>query len=272
MNELLKKIIENKRSEIVFTKTIVPLKEMKQKAADAEPARSFASAIKSSGQRRKVIAEIKRISPGSGFCRKEFNPAEIAIGYEAAGAAALSVLTDTVYFGGSEHCLSLAKSAVSLPVLRKDFILDIYQLFEARAIGADAILLMAINFDSKQQVDEFAGIAKEIGLEMLFEIHDEKDIDLVPASACVGINNRDFRDDNLKVDVAVTRRLAPLVKDAELLVSESGIKDAATMDELMAVGADAFLIGTALMQEDDPGEALARHLAGGGSYGKAAKT
>ncbi|MFQ5432103.1 MAG: indole-3-glycerol-phosphate synthase [Nitrospinota bacterium] len=260
MNELLKKIIENKTSEIAFRKSIVSLKEMKQRAADAEPARAFAGAIKSSGRRRKVIAEVKRISPGSGFCRKEFDPAQIAIGYEAAGAAALSVLTDTVYFGGSAHCLSLAKSAVNLPVLRKDFILDLYQVYEARAIGADAVLLMAINFESKNKIDEFAGVARGIGLELIFEIHDEKDIDLVPASACVGVNNRDFRDEKLKVDVDVTRKLAPLIKNAPLLVSESGISGAKTMDELESAGADAFLIGTALMKEDDPGIALARLL------------
>ena len=261
MNKLLKKILENKRSEIGFAQSLVPLKEMKQRAADAVPARSFASAIISATQRRKVIAEVKRISPGSGFVRKEFDPAKIAKGYEAAGAAALSVLTDTVYFGGSPHCLMLAKSAVKLPVLRKDFILDVYQVYEARAIGADAVLLMAINFDSKQKVEEFAGVAGEIGLDVLFEIHDEKDIDLVPATASVGINNRDFRDEKLKVDVDVTRRLAPMVKNAKLLVSESGISSAETMDELKAAGAQAFLIGSALMKEDDPGAALARLLA-----------
>ena len=262
MNELLKKIIENKRSEIAFHQSLVPLKEMKQRALGAEPVRGFAEAINSSTQRRKVIAEVKRISPGSGFVRKEFDPAKIAKGYEAAGAAALSVLTDTVYFGGSAHCLALAKSAVKLPLLRKDFILDLYQVYESRAIGADALLLMAINFDSKQKVAEFAGVAGEIGLDILFEIHDEKDIDLIPASVSVGINNRDFRDEKLKVDVEVTKRLAPLVKNAELLVSESGIDSAATMDELKAAGAQAFLIGTAMMKEDDPGAALAHLLAG----------
>jgi len=261
MNELLKNIMENKRSEIAFNQRLVPLKEMKLRAADAQPSRAFADAIKSSIRRRKVIAEIKRISPGSGFCRSEFDPSGIAKGYEAAGAAAISVLTDTVYFGGSPHCLSLAKSAVSLPVLRKDFIVDLYQIYESRAIGADAILLMAVNFDLKQQVDEFAGVAKEAGLDVLFEIHDENDLGLIPDSACVGINNRDFRDDRLKVDAGVTRRLAPLVKDAPLLVSESGINSAAAMDELQAAGADAFLIGTALMKEDDPGKALSRLLA-----------
>ena len=260
MNELLKKIIENKKSEIAFHRSLVPLKEMKQRAADAEPARAFAGAIKSSTHRRKVIAEVKRISPGSGFCRKEFDPAKLAIGYEAAGAAAISVLTDTVYFGGSAHCLSLVKSAVKLPVLRKDFILDTYQVYEARAMGADALLLMAINFDSKNRVDEFAGVARETGLELLFEIHDKKDIDLVPASACVGINNRDFRDEKLKVDVEVTLKLAPLIRNAPLVVSESGIGSAEMMDELESAGAEAFLIGTALIKEDDPGAALARLL------------
>lgn len=258
MNELLKKIVENKKSEIAFNQSLVPLKEMKQRAADAEPARSFASAIKSSAHRRKVIAEVKRISPGSGFCRKEFDPAKIAIAYEAAGAAAVSVLTDTVYFGGSAHCLSLAKSAVNLPVLRKDFILDIYQVYESRAMGADALLLMAINFDSKNRVDEFASVAREAGLELLFEIHDEKDIGLIPPYACVGINNRDFHDEKLKLDIDVTRKLAPLIRNAPLLVSESGISSSAMMDELESAGAEAFLIGSALMQEDDPGAALAR--------------
>ena len=260
MNALFKKIIDNKSDEISFNKSVVPLEEMKKRAADSPPSRSFGKAIKSSLSRHKVIAEIKRISPGSGFCRKEFDPARIAKGYEAAGAAALSVLTDTVYFGGSAHCLWLAKAAVSLPVLRKDFIIDVYQLYEAKAIGADALLLMAVNFDSKAKVDEFAGIARELGLEILFEIHDEKEIALIPAAACVGINNRDFRDENLKVDCETTRKLAPLIKDAKVLVSESGIKDSATMRELEKSGVEAFLIGSALMKEADPGKPLARLL------------
>lgn len=260
MNRLLTKILDNKKAEVSFCKSVLPLKEIRQRAADAEPARDFAGSIKSSAAKHRVIAEVKRISPGAGFCRKAFDPAEIAKGYEAAGAAALSLLTDTVYFGGSAHCLALAKSVVNLPVLRKDFIIDAYQVYESKAVGADALLLMAVNFDSKNQIEELAGIAGEIGLEVLFEVHDENDLNLIPGSVCVGINNRDFHDDNLKVETAVTLRLAPMIKGAKLLVSESGIRDTATMEEMEKAGVNAFLIGTALMMEEDPGKELARLL------------
>lgn len=260
MNDLLIKIVENKKAEVAFNKRMLSLADVKSKSKDMPSVKPFAKSIKSAKARYKIIAEIKRISPGAGWVRREFDPASIAKSYETAGASALSVLTDSLFFGGSPHCLALAREASSLPVLRKDFIIEPYQIYESRIIGADAILIMALNFDSKNKIAELAGIAKETGLEVLFEIHDEAELEKIPDGVCVGINNRDFSDDELRVDVATTLRLAPLVKNAKLLVSESGIKDAATMDKLANAGADAFLIGSALMKEDDPGKALSRLL------------
>lgn len=256
MNDLLRRILENKKAEVIFQRKILSLADVKSKSRDMPGTRPFAKSIKSAKAKYKIIAEIKRISPGAGWVRREFDPASIAASYEAAGASALSVLTDSIFFGGSPHCLALAKNVSSLPVLRKDFITEPYQIYESRIIGADAVLIMALNFDSKDKVAELAGIAKEAGLEVLFEVHSEAELEKIPDGVCVGINNRDFNDDKLRVDINATLRLAPLVKNAELIISESGIKDAATMDKLERVGADAFLIGTALMKEDDPGKAL----------------
>ncbi len=262
MNPLLKKIIANKKAELEFNKRLIPLQDIVKMALDAPAPRPFAKTILESKAKHKVIAEIKRISPGTGFCRVNFEPESIARSYESGGAAALSVLTDTVYFGGSVFCVTHAREATSLPVLRKDFIIDPYQIYEARAHGADAVLLMAINFESISQIEDMMTNAMEAGVEILLEIHTEDELKFVPSSGVsVGINNRDFRDEELKVDIETTRKLAPLVKNAKMLVSESGIKDSATMEELEKLGVDAFLIGAAFMRADDPGAALGNILA-----------
>ncbi|GMT41969.1 MAG: indole-3-glycerol-phosphate synthase [bacterium] len=259
MNDLLKKILDNKRAEVAFNRGIAALADLKRKAADAPPTRGFEKSIRLAAAKHKVIAEIKRMSPAGGWAARNFDPSSIAKGYEASGAAAISVLTDGLFFGGSAHCLALAKKSVNLPLLRKDFIIDPYQIYESRIIGADAVLIMALNFESKAHAADMVGIALEIGLEVLFEIHDE--VGLIPPGVCVGINNRSFMDKNLKVDTVVTQRLAPLLRgNKKLLVSESGIRDSATMEELEKAGADAFLIGSALMKKDDPGKALLQLL------------
>ncbi len=261
LNPLLRKILENKREKIASAERELPLAELKARMADVPPARGFAGPILQCASKHKIIAEIKRESPGTGFRREDFNPAEIAVGYQNAGAAAISVLTDEKFFGGSTEILRQARAELSLPVLRKDFILGAYQIYEARLIGADAVLLMAINFDSPAQIAELAGTAGELGLEVLLEIHDEEELSFIPQKpVCVGINNRDFKSEDLKVDMETTHRLAPLVGQRKLLVSESGISDAETMSELEKLGVDAFLIGNALMQTPDPALTLRKLL------------
>ena len=163
MHPLLKRILDNKRQEVHHTRSIVPIYDMKKKAEDADKPRPFAGGILAAKATRKIIAEIKRISPGNAQFRKDFDPAAIGKSYQANGAAAVSVLTDTVYFGGSLGILAQVKDAVSLPVLRKDFIIDPYQIYEARAWGADAVLLMAVNFTSKTEFQDMVGVAQEAG-------------------------------------------------------------------------------------------------------------
>ncbi|MBI5637310.1 MAG: indole-3-glycerol-phosphate synthase [Nitrospinae bacterium] len=261
IHPLLKRILDNKREEVHHTRSVVPLYDMKKKAEDADKPRPFAGGILAAKAKRKVIAEIKRISPGNAQLRKDFDPAAIGKGYEANGAAAVSVLTDTVFFGGSLGILAQVKDAVSIPVLRKDFIIEPYQIYEARAWGADAVLLMAVNFASKEEFQEMIGLAQETGIEPLLEIHNAEEAAWLPAGRhAVGINNRDFKDPDLKVDTGTAKKIAPLVKNARLLVSESGITSGYMMDELMGQGIDAFLIGNALMRDADPGAALAHLL------------
>ncbi len=261
IHPLLKRILDNKREEVHHTRGIVPIYDMKKKAEDADKTRPFAGGILAVKTKRKIIAEIKRISPGNAQFRKDFDPAAIGKSYEANGAAAISVLTDTVFFGGSLGVLAQVKDAVSLPVLRKDFIIDPYQIYEARAWGADAVLLMAVNFASKDEFQDMIGIAHEVGIEPLLEIHGAEETAWLPEGRhAVGINNRDFRDPDLKVDTGTAKKVGPLVKKARLLISESGITSAYMMDELMGQGIDAFLIGNALMRDADPGLALAQLL------------
>ncbi len=262
IHPLLKKILDTKAEEVRHQKRAVPLGDMRRMAASAPATRPFAGGILACGSTHKVIAEIKRISPGNAQFRREFDPVAIAKGYEAAGAAALSVLTDTIFFGGSLSCLALARDAVSIPVLRKDFIVDPYQVYEARAHGADAVLLMAVNFASKTEFHEMIAVAQDAGIETLLEVHDEGELEYLPVSRqSVGINNRNFKDKNLAVDTDTTKRLAKMVKNARLLVSESGIRDSHTMSAMEKIGVDAFLVGTSLMKENDPGATLAHLLA-----------
>jgi indole-3-glycerol phosphate synthase len=250
---VLDEILAVKRQELSALRS--KSAELRLKAADAPPARSFARAL-SSGPRPRVIAEFKRASPSKGEIRPGADPAEIARAYEAAGAAALSVLTDRDFFRGSLDDLQKARAAVGVPVLRKDFTIDALQLVEARAAGADAALLIVAALGDAQ-LRELLSQARELGLDALVEVHDEAE--LARALACgsdlIGINNRDLRD--FKTDVRVTRALLPACA-GKTVVSESGLDSAETLQALEREGASAFLIGEALMREPDPGAALRR--------------
>ena len=261
LSPVLKRILETKAEEIRLKKRIFSADYMRSKFHEAPSARPFAGNVLACEARHKVIAEVKRFGPGGSRLRGDFDPSGIAKSYEAAGAAAVSVLADTVFFGGSLSIMASVRESVTLPVLCKDFFIDPFQVYEARAYGADAILLMAVNFDSKDAFQEMVGAAEEAGVEALLEIHDEAEMGWLPSSRpTVMINNRDFRDPDLRVDVSVTKRIAPQIKTARLLVSASGLKDSYTLEELEKGGVDAFLIGGSLMADADPGKALGRLL------------
>lgn len=262
-SSVLKKILENKAEEVRLRKRVFGADDMRRRALDAPRARPFAGGVLACGARHKVIAEIKRFGPGGARLRGDFDPTAIAAGYEEAGAAAISVLTDTVFFGGSLSIMAAVRESANIPVLCKDFFIDPFQAHEARAYGADAILLMAANFDSKDAFQEMCGAAQDAGVEALLEIHDESDIGWLPASRpTVMINNRDFRDRDLRVDISATKRMAPLIRTARMIVSASGIKDSYTLEELEKIGVDAFLVGSSLMEDANPGAALRRLLCG----------
>jgi len=255
--DILREIIAHKRAEL--QRSGPPLAELLAAAAQAPLARDFAAALR--GDDVRVIAEIKRASPSEGAIRAQgFDPAAIARAYQAAGAAALSVLTDERYFGGHLDHLRAARAAVGLPVLRKDFVIDERQLYEARAAGADAALLIVAVLEAGR-LAELLALTQELGMAALVEAHDETEVEAAVAAGAriIGVNNRDLR--SFTVDLATTERLAPIVPADRVLIAESGVHTRADVERLAEAGADAVLVGTALMRADDPGEAL-RELTG----------
>ncbi len=259
MPDVLRRILSHKREELALRTSAIPADEMAEMAADAPPPRDFAGALR--GDEVRIIAEIKRASPSEGAIREgEFDPAAIAGGYEAGGAAALSVLTDERFFGGHLDYLRAAREATKLPVLRKDFVVDEYQVSEARAAGADAVLLIVAALEPLI-LRELCALAEELGLATLVEAHDEHELQV--ALDCdakmIGVNNRDLR--SFAVDLGTTERLAAMVPDHRVLVAESGVHTRGDIERLARAGADAALVGTTLMRADHPGEAL-RELTG----------
>lgn len=226
----------------------------KPEPARAEPMRDFEAALRAPG--RRFIAEIKRRSPSAGPIREPLDPEWVARRYEASGAAALSVLTEPEFFGGSEADLAHARGAVSLPVLRKDFVLDSGMVRESRALGADAVLLIAAVL-SPADLRTLVASAREAGLAALVEIHDESELDPALASGAriIGVNSRDLRD--FSVDLARAERLAARIPDGLVKVAESGIKGARDVARLESAGYRAFLVGESLLRAEDPGAALA---------------
>ena len=256
---ILDEILAHKREEVARAKRELPAAELAALARDAsEPTRGFRAALERA-PRPRIVAEIKRRSPSRGEIRADFDPAACAKAYADSGAAALSVLTDERYFGGSLEHLALARRSAPLPILRKDFVVDAYQVDEARLRGADAVLLIAAAFAAEGRVGELARLrerARSLGLDALVEVHDGAELaDALAAGAdLVGVNNRDLR--SFRVDLAATERLARDVPDGVLLVAESGIHGPGDVARLESAGADAFLVGEALMREADLGAAL----------------
>ncbi|MEA3399622.1 MAG: indole-3-glycerol phosphate synthase TrpC [Armatimonadota bacterium] len=260
MPDVLREILRHKRGEVARRRGLRPLAEFVAAAGHAPPPRDFAGALR--GDEVRIIAEIKRASPSGGelVAEAEFDPAETAITYQENGAAALSVLTDEAFFQGSLEHLEAAREATCIPVLCKDFILGEYQVYEARAAGADAVLLIAAALEP-ERLGELVALAEELGMAALVETHEEAELEaaLDTGATVVGVNNRDLT--SFEVDLAVTERLAPMVPEDRVLVAESGVEGREDVERLAQAGADAALVGTSLMTADDPGRAL-RDLSG----------
>jgi indole-3-glycerol phosphate synthase len=254
---ILDEILAVKRSELAETRRRAG--ELARRAASAPAPRGFRRALLARGGAPRVIAELKRRSPSKGEIRADFDPVAIARAYEAGGAAALSVLTDERFFGGSLAVLEAVRAATALPLLRKDFVIDPVQIDEARAAGADAVLLIVAALP-KPELEELHAHAVALGLDVLVEVHDEAELDAAKGVGAdlIGINNRDLR--TFVTDLAVTERLAKRVPQGALVVAESGIFGPEDVARLQRAGAAAFLVGESLMREADPGRALRRLL------------
>jgi indole-3-glycerol phosphate synthase len=249
---ILDEIVAYKRNELVETKRVTSLADQKRRAADVGPARGFEAAL-SKGNAIRLIAEVKKASPSKGVIREDFDPVRIAATYQEAGATCLSVLTEKKYFQGSLEYLGAIRRAVGLPLLRKDFIVDEYQVFEARAAGADAILLIAACLD-RRQLEDYLGIAGNLGLDVLVESHTMKELDntLHAGARIVGINNRDLT--RFTVSLQTTFDLLRDIPDDRIVVSESGIQSRDDVVRLEKAGVDAVLVGESLMREKDMGK------------------
>lgn len=247
--DILRRIVVSKTSEIRALRSGEA--ELRQRARDASPPRDFETAL-SRHARVRVIAEVKRRSPGAGDIRPQLDPGRLAAEYEAHGAAALSVLTDGLWFGGSLADLEAARAAVALPALRKDFTLDRVQVDEARAGGADAILLI-VRILSDAQLDDLHGYALELGMSVLVEVHDARELERAVAigSRIVGINNRDLS--TFRTDLAVTEGLLDQLPTGTVVVSESGVRTRDDVARLGRAGVDGVLVGESILRADSPG-------------------
>ena len=259
MHDILQRILARKREEVDERRARMPSTELRARIADASPARGFADALRARIERDEpaVIAEVKKASPSKGVIRANFDPVAIARRYEAGGAACLSVLTDVDFFQGADEYLVAAREACTLPVLRKDFVVDEYQLHEARALGADAVLLIAAALDDARLAG-FAALAAELGLDALAEVHDATELERVLRLPLplVGVNNRDLRTFGVSLDT--TLALKDRLPADRVLVTESGIAAPADVARMRDAGVHAFLVGEAFMREADPGAALRR--------------
>jgi indole-3-glycerol phosphate synthase len=259
MSDILNKILETKKVEIAAAKAMIGLPAMKALAESAPITRDFIGSIRKKivGGEAAVIAEIKKASPSKGVIRPDFKPSEIASSYEKGGAACLSVLTDVEYFQGSPEYLKQARAACNLPVLRKDFMIDEYQVYEARAMGADCILLIAAAIDLSK-MRELENIAHKLGMAVLVEVHngDELDLALQLETLLLGINNRNLR--TFEVTLDTTLGLLNRLPQGKIVVTESGIFTTEDVKLMRNNQVNTFLVGEAFMRQDDPGAELAK--------------
>ncbi len=262
MSDILRRIVAVKHEEVAAARAARPLVGLRAEAEALGGLRDFTAALRArlAAGLPAVIAEVKKASPSKGVLREDFQPAEIAASYEAGGAACLSVLTDAPFFQGNAAYMQQARAACQLPVLRKDFMVDGYQIVEARAMGADAILLIAACLDDAQMAD-LEATALALGMAVLVEVHDGAELDraLKLKTPLLGINNRDLRTFEVKLDT--TLGLLPRVPAGKLLVTESGILARADVQRMRAAGVHSFLVGEAFMRAPVPGVALAELFA-----------
>src|SRR5690242_5675565 len=262
MTDILQRILARKAEEIAERSAALPLAALASRIEDLPPTRGFAAAIedKLAAGLPAVIAEVKKASPSKGVIRADFDPAEIARSYQAGGAACLSVLTDRDFFQGTEAYLEQARAACALPVLRKDFVIDPYQVYEARAIGADCILLIVAALDDATLL-ELSLLAAELDLDVLCEVHDEEEMEraLALPVPLIGVNNRNLR--NFETALETSLALQELIEYDRVLVAESGIHTPEDVARLRAGGVQAFLVGEAFMRAEDPGRELRRLFA-----------
>ena len=272
MSDILNKILAVKAQEVAAAQKLKPIAEMRSEAEQAAPTRDFVAAIRAKidSGRPAVISEIKKASPSKGILRADFNPAQIAASYQQHGAACLSVLTDEQFFQGCPAYLQQARAACDLPVLRKDFMMDEYQIYQARAMGADAILLIAAALDTKT-MQAFESIAFSLGMAVLVEVHNGKELDsaLQLSTPLIGVNNRNLR--TFEVSLQNTLDLLPRIiptpssckgedwgGSSRIVVTESGIMNADDVKLMQRHGVNSFLVGEAFMRAENPGAELAR--------------
>ena len=262
MSDILNKILETKRRELNDAFATAPILAVRAAAESMPKARDFIGAIRAkiAAGNAAVIAEIKKASPSKGVIRADFKPAQIAASYEAGGAACLSVLTDVEYFQGNAECLKQARAACNLPVLRKDFMIDIYQVYEARAMGADCILLIAAAIDLAK-MRQLESIAHALGMSVLVEVHNGEELDLALQleTPLLGINNRNLRTFDVTLDT--TLGLLNRIPAGKIVVTESGIFTADDVALMRKNNVHTFLVGEAFMRQDDPGAELAKVFA-----------
>jgi indole-3-glycerol phosphate synthase len=259
MSDILHEILAVKREEVEAAKAVEPLTSLRARAAERRDLRDFEGALRArvGAGRAAVIAEVKKASPSKGVLRESFDPAAIGASYARGGAACLSVLTDVQFFQGAPDYLDDARRASGLPALRKDFIIDEYQVAQARAWGADCILLIVAAL-APSQLLELEAAAREFGMAVLVEVHDAKELEaaLAMKTRLIGINNRNLR--TFEVSLRTTLDLLPRIDSGRLVVTESGILAPADVAAMRAAGVHAFLVGEAFMRAPDPGAELAR--------------
>lgn len=257
-DDILRTILKRKLEEVAERQQATSVEALRERIEQAAPPRGFIAKLRSriAAGKPAVIAEIKKASPSKGLIRADFDPSWIAKRYEAGGAACLSVLTDIDFFQGNDEYLMAAKNACSLPVLRKDFIVDSWQIYEARALGADCILLIVASLGDRD-LKAFADLATELDLDVLMEVHDEVELERALATSVpmIGINNRNLRTFETSLDT--TLRMLDKIPDDRLLITESGIHSKEDVARMRAGNVHGFLIGEAFMRAEDPGKALA---------------